>query len=293
MPSPLEPCPLDYPAVKSKADRLARQISDPRSPSACSACLGKFAYHLEADWLEHLPRLRAECYALFDASIAVLVVHRTPEELGPLAARLRLNLVQCSAHRLDRRFRLSDPRMYVVNLMDCASDNVRAALRLGSHAFADRATRAGKPFSDKQGRWPARVEQLFPGGARATVEGLLAGCEMYLSNGPLDALSTLLLVARPMALPVLQTNACIQRLVSVLLKMLDPVGSGIALSAPWFLKHRQALDTACRILEVIIGGPGSLPGEGTRLLSGHEASSCGSLLPSSNRWRRTTPCYSA
>ncbi|EJD39455.1 hypothetical protein AURDEDRAFT_146600 [Auricularia subglabra TFB-10046 SS5] len=228
---------MEYLATKALADRLARDLADPREPASCHVCLGQFMIAMNNDSFQHLQRLRVDCQALFDACVAIFAIRRTPEELERLPLRLAANRRRCNIHRVDSRVRTLAPDVHLHTLFQSTGYIFCAAVHLGERPFVNRATSAGKSFSDRQGRWPARVEQLFPGGVHAALDGLLAHCELYISETPIAMIADILDIARPVLFPVLCSEPFRTRLVDVVLKMLDPVASGIAQRAPWLTER--------------------------------------------------------
>lgn len=259
---------MSYASTKSAAEALAYGLTDLREPTVCPDCLESFKTMVGEELKVHTSRLRVDCHALFDACIATLSFPRTPEELERLALTLAANRRRCSTHRLaSRRFKAEE---YLNILMASAADIFGAAVWSSEGGLAGRAEKANKGFADKHGRWPARVEQLFPAGVPATVDVLLGYAELYISKGPLCTLSFLVLVARQAIMPVLTQDAFRARLVAVVLKMLDPVASGLTRRASWLAEPNPTHAMACHMMKVLNDGPGALPHAGVQFFAGHE-----------------------
>ncbi|EJD39439.1 hypothetical protein AURDEDRAFT_153809 [Auricularia subglabra TFB-10046 SS5] len=256
---------MTYSTALAATVTIALHLADALEPKACPVCLDRFTYRLDHDWIEHLPRLRSECHALFDACIAILTLRRTPDEISRLRLTLVRNRRQCSSHRTFRTQNLLQP-LHV--LFKATSHILQLAVKHGDRSVYHRAAKGGKSFADKKGRWPSRVEQLFPDGAQDAVAGLLSSCEAWASEGPLEVLAVMIRIARPATVPVLAAEPSRTKLVHVILKMLDPVAAGLDTSAPWLLYEKQAMKSAAGVLEALMSGPGALPSEGTNLFSG-------------------------
>lgn len=248
---------LGYPTTKAIVDNLSHHLAHPGGPTSCQGCLVFCAITLNGRLAEHLPRLRLECHSFFDACVAVLIARRTPDELERTAGRLADGQGLCRIHRSDRNVRVQSPDSHLHILFQSAASIFTAAVHSGELSVARRTLRAGKAFSDKHGRWPARVDQLFPHGVRAAVDGLLANCELYLSEGPVSALGVMVDIARPVIMPVLVSEPFRTRLVEVVLKMLDPVASGLLERAPWLTDSQLSLRKTVYLLEAMIIGPAS------------------------------------
>ncbi|EJD39469.1 hypothetical protein AURDEDRAFT_171470 [Auricularia subglabra TFB-10046 SS5] len=228
-------------------------------------------FEVNDDSFAHIERLRADCHALFDACLAILAVRRTPEELERLPQRLAVNRRRCIIHRMDSRARRLSPDDHLHTLFKSAGSIFRAAVHHGERPFINRASSAGKAFSDRQGRWPARVEQLFPGGMHAALDGLFAHCELYISDAPIGVIADVLDIARPVVFPVLASEPFRTRLLDVVVNTLDPAASGIVQRAPALQEPRRALEKGVYLLEALLVGPGAIQHEGAQIFAGHEA----------------------
>ncbi|EJD39447.1 hypothetical protein AURDEDRAFT_187348 [Auricularia subglabra TFB-10046 SS5] len=261
---------MSYSSAKETAEKLARHLSGPQEPTLCPICLATTSRTLCQDLAEHFPRLRLESHLLFDACIATLTLRRTSDEIMQLKRQLMLNRQRCRTHRgpVD----LNQPLNALVGLrsvLESAGYIFMASVEQGERSFAARAEK-NKAFADKRGRWPMRVEQLFPDGVHAAVDALLGYCELYTSVAPIGVIRCMLIAARSAILPVLLADAFRPRVVDVALKMLDPAASGIADNAPWLLENDLALNETARFLGIFMIGPGGLPRDRTELFAGYE-----------------------
>lgn len=266
---------MSYPSARKLADRLSSKFSDPQNTRGCPVCLAKLSYRLtgDRDLVPHIPRLRVDCHALFDACVLQLVFPHEPGGLERLALQLRANRGRCSLHARGGADRSADE--HLDDFWGVANQILMVALQTGNGAFEDRMWSRSKLFSDRRGRWPAHVDQLFPDGARTAVDTLVSHCERYISVRPLDTLYVMTMVARAAILPVLAEEAVRLRLIAIILKTLDPEASGISERAPWLVAEGDlhARETATRMLEALMKGPGALPEDaGMLFFSGHESS---------------------
>ncbi|EJD39485.1 hypothetical protein AURDEDRAFT_187359 [Auricularia subglabra TFB-10046 SS5] len=270
---------MSYSSAKAMANKVSRQLSDTLNPEICPICLCDFAEDVSVRFAQHLPRLRVECHLLWDACVATITLQRSPDEKERLRAKLAMNHRRCRKREGSHYLRASDSQAYLHALLESASHIVKCAVHLGERNAAERATVATKSFADKRGRWPARVEQLFPHGERAAVDALLDYCELYISAGPLDVVSVMLVLARPVVFPLLAADATRARLVAVVAKMLDPVASGISRRAPWLVRDGAATERATTFLSHLVAGPGALPRDEAQFVAGHEAALLAAIAP--------------
>ncbi|EJD39495.1 hypothetical protein AURDEDRAFT_128266 [Auricularia subglabra TFB-10046 SS5] len=270
---------MTYAAAKSMADKVSLELWDTLDPVICPICLCDFAESASGKFAEHLPRLRVECHLLWDACVSTITLKRTADEIERFRARLAKNHRSCPRRNGDHSLRPEDSPVYLHFLFESTSHIIKCALHLGEHGAAGRAVLATKPFADRQGRWPARVEQLFPRGAPAAVDALLHYCELYVSAGPLDVVCGLLEMARPVVLPLLAQDATRARLIDVICKMLDPASAGLNVRAPWLRRDGAATERATNFLSSLVTGLGALPRDETEFVAGHEAALLAAVTP--------------
>ncbi|EJD39496.1 hypothetical protein AURDEDRAFT_128267 [Auricularia subglabra TFB-10046 SS5] len=284
--------PMSYATAKSMADKVSLELADTSNPTICPICLCDFAESVSGEFAQHLPRLRVECHMLWDACVSTITLQRTADEIERLRARLATNYKSCPRRNGHHSLCPVDSPTYLHFLLESVSHIVKCALHLGARNAAQRAALATKSFADKQGRWPARVEQLFPRGAQSAVDALLDYCELYVSAGPIDVVSSLLVMARPVVLPLLAEDATRARLIDVICKMLDPVAAGLTSRAPWLKRDGAAMERATTFLSHLATGPGALPRDETQFTAGHEAALLAAVTPVVQRLPETHPLFS-
>ncbi|EJD39435.1 hypothetical protein AURDEDRAFT_171435 [Auricularia subglabra TFB-10046 SS5] len=223
----------------------------------------------------HLPRMRSECHALFDACAAVLFRPRLSQDFDKLRAQMERNVLACERpaschiHPLFRSATAVDP---LNALFDGVSQVMHAGLYQGNRPALGRAWMPHRTFGDKHGRWPSRVGQLFPYGEKATVDALLDVLDRDILFGPLGILNELLVISRTVVLPALLPDRNRGRVIRAVAKLLVPTQlREIARTMPWYAGGDRAMfPAAVGFLRVTFYGPGAVPGEAKELCSGNE-----------------------
>ncbi|EJD33490.1 hypothetical protein AURDEDRAFT_131657 [Auricularia subglabra TFB-10046 SS5] len=248
------------------ATRLAAELSDADKPSVCPLCLLTFAVRLGCELQSHLSLLRAQSHALFDSCVKTLLLPR--RDFDRLRARLATNRSRCQDRHStdDQTFGTG----YLHTLVDGLSQVIHAGLHQGERSAVSRASKPDKPFGDKQGRWPSRVEQLFPYGKAEAVDALLDLCDLCISAAPLGILNEFLWVSRSVVLSVLLARPDRIRIAQVLAQQIDPARlREIATTAPWLAKgDNELLASAVGFLQTVHFGPGAVPGDALELFAG-------------------------
>ncbi|EJD39456.1 hypothetical protein AURDEDRAFT_171457 [Auricularia subglabra TFB-10046 SS5] len=262
---------MSFLEAKNIADALARGMENPQEIAVCPVCLAHFADRLSQDLLEHLSRLRLECHAFFDTCLAVLVKLRNLEELARLPSMLAMNRSRCDVaeHRGDTRSLSSDEWLHV--LLQSTGHVFTTTVQLGAHSFAARVEKPGKPFADKLGRWPVRVEQLFPDGAQSAVTRRRTAIPLRaLRRGGAVGYAfcdDLCRAACGFASPRRRTVPY-----NIVIRMLVPAKYGISGGSPYTSLHhpRHSIASAEHVLEVLRSGPGCVQYEGVHFFAGYE-----------------------
>ncbi|EJD32398.1 hypothetical protein AURDEDRAFT_178534 [Auricularia subglabra TFB-10046 SS5] len=167
---------------------------------------------------------------------------------------------------------------YLHAILDGLSQLIHTGLHQGERSAVGRASMPHKAFGDKLGRWPSRIEQLFPFGEKETVDALLDLCDLQVSGGPLGILNELLFISRTIVFPILLADWNRMRIVRLLARQTDPVQLGeTAKTSPWLVEGENALLTsAIGFLQILHFGPNAVPGEAQELYTSGESV----LLPS-------------
>ncbi|EJD39431.1 hypothetical protein AURDEDRAFT_171431 [Auricularia subglabra TFB-10046 SS5] len=224
-----------------------------------------------------LPRLRAECHALFDACAAVFFRPRATDAFEKLRVQLKRNVLRCKrpasahSHPTYGSAKTMDP-LHALFDRDGVSNILHAGLHQGDRPALGRAWMPHKSFGDRHGRWPSRVAQLFPYGEQDTVNALLDLLDRQILFGPLGILNELLFICRTVVFPVLLAERNRARVIRAIVTLLDPEQRrGVASGMPWYGGGGHAMfTTAVGFLHIVFFGPGGVPGEAKTLYAGHE-----------------------
>ncbi|KZV90221.1 hypothetical protein EXIGLDRAFT_127368, partial [Exidia glandulosa HHB12029] len=216
------------------AAALALALRNVERPSCCPLCLHNFAFSLEQD-LGALDELRATGHDFWNACMGIVAAPRKDDDSSLAALENHFadmtDRCQTRVHflhdfgphgcRLDQGSRLY--RTFFHSVFRC----IWNALTYGDRAVSSLVTtHPQRGFNSKRrGLWPASIAELFPAGERETVSALVFWCTQLFSLHPLIIITELLLIARPIILPLLMCEPEHGRLVWSLVQFLDPVTS--------------------------------------------------------------------
>ncbi|EJD39445.1 hypothetical protein AURDEDRAFT_171446 [Auricularia subglabra TFB-10046 SS5] len=262
---------MTYHNTKILAERFARQLSEPADVTICPVCFSSYAMTLSNMLAHHLPRLRAECHVLFDACIRALFLPRAQNDFDKLRLSLAMKHRRCTRPGCKPE-RPGTGINYLRVFLDTLGQVVHSGLHLGEGSAVERASMTNKAFSDRQGRWPSRVSQLFPYGEQATVDALLDLANLFISASPLGLVNELLMVCRPVLLPLLLADGNRKRMLSYLVRVLDPrERPALERAAPWLFGHGKPLfTTATAFIHAVRSGPNAVPCEGPQFFASRE-----------------------
>lgn len=264
---------MNYADTKRFAERFARELSNAASPTICPICFFVFSVTLSDDpgTQAHLPRLRAECHALFDACARTLLLPRTSDDYEKLRTLMTTNRLRCRGPASNHNLPTVSPD-YLHAVLDGLSQMIHAGLHQGERSAVGRASMPRKAFGDKLGRWPSHTGQLFPYGEKEAVDALLDLCDLQVSGGPLGILNELLCISRAIVFPVLLSERNRMRVVRLIARQTDPAQlRETSRSAPWLVEGDNALLTAAiGFLQILHFGPNALPGDAQELYKGSE-----------------------
>ncbi|EJD38219.1 hypothetical protein AURDEDRAFT_172724 [Auricularia subglabra TFB-10046 SS5] len=240
----------------------------------------------------HVLRLRAECHVVFNACLTLLCTWfrlHNDSSLVPILAR---NLAHCpvSGHGSTpfQVFKHSRP----FEVYTSANLVLIAALVAGPKAPSTRA-QFNKNFSDRAGRWPSKIDDLFPLGPRDTVTALLTFGETLSHHAPMMSFKEILCLARPVVLPILASDPNRRRFLSIIIGLLGPI-NGVKYPPDHWLSSRDTPveELAAWFLHAILEGPGSHFSDHEQILGGDAAMLFAALAPAFNKLPDSTPFIS-
>ncbi|KZV85466.1 hypothetical protein EXIGLDRAFT_841450 [Exidia glandulosa HHB12029] len=226
---------MDYLAT---ATAFAVGLRNVQRPLCCPFCFDELADLLDDMALEEL---RTTCHDFWNGCIGVVTALRTGDDSDFAALEEHFTRVaQRCTNRLHRvaavysYVRTDSPRSdlyctFFAAVFQC----VFRGLTGGDKAVTERTmVRPQHGFNSRRNHtWPTSVADLFPVGERETVQALIFWCTQLISPHPLNVISQLLVVARPILLPLLMQEPEHGRLVWSLVQCLDPVTTTRALPA--------------------------------------------------------------
>ncbi|EJD38218.1 hypothetical protein AURDEDRAFT_172723 [Auricularia subglabra TFB-10046 SS5] len=239
-----------YADLRREADRYVAGLRNSRDPTICPQCFRDFGLSLIPNQSQLL-RLRAEFHMLFDSCLSVILTWFRLHSEEDLRRILAQNCHRCivPAHRSSSLNLAVLPRA----IYSTAYLIVILALDKGDNAPNKRAC-SNKNFSDRLGRWPSCVSQLFPLGEQETVSALLAFSETYTYSEPLSILAELVILTRSIVWPILAAEPNRRRLLFIIVTLLNPPpGAG----SPRGLFDNETVASVTNFLTNIRIGPDS------------------------------------
>ncbi|EJD38220.1 hypothetical protein AURDEDRAFT_116573 [Auricularia subglabra TFB-10046 SS5] len=278
-----------YSELLDHANRVAAGLTNAGDPTICPQCFQDFSSALVAD-PARLPRLRADCHAVFDACLTLLCTWFRVRDDFALLLLLASNTARCPIHgRRITRLEAASSTL-PLEFYNTTWIILTTALDAGSKAPAMRVL-SNKSFSDRAGRWPSKIDMLFPLGVEDTVSALLEFGERFSSPAPMSVFKDILWIARSIVWPVIISEPYRRRFLTIIITLIDPANGAKTYPDTHWLHVLPVIELAAGLLRTIRDGPDSLLGEHKQFVRGDAELLFNAIVPTFDKLPDSSPLF--